>query len=905
MADPFSIATGVIGLLGMAATITQSLHDFSSSIKSSSETIRQIRTNTDILSHMLMDISPLLSDASVDLHDKEVIESCVENCKGNFERLEKIVRPFVDDNGKTKIEEAEGGDGDVKTSVVDRGVNNSSKQRDIGDMKGKIKMKFRKLSWPFKEKETKELLDLIDRTIQHLGLALDMVHSKTSLKVLTLAESQKDTIEETQIVTKSIESRTVEITTMVRSNSNTLREIQTQTQSTSEAIELRLKKLEEGQQTREEETQKLLMQLLGRLEASGTPGNIGTSEVTHAIDPLARQIMQKTLNQDFSLKHADTDARSMINDPPPAYSAKDRNPDKKNESYNTTTKDWIWNTPFGRISVFTTHHQRDQEKGEIILSKDKSASRYRMMFTPAPWLYSKAAAFAFIKRVDGFGMQFTAPAVFKAEEPALKFLRKGEYQNLRDALANNGFLLNAVHEHSGRTLLAEAVRCRRYEACRYLLELGADPETEDRRGSTLFNLLFNLNVKQYQVNTCLKIFALLLETRADLFRGKATVMHSAVTTQYVNIGPKATRQILQTVYASVSNLTSIDDPDIAGNSPLVSACTYGHDNSTIIDFLLQKGADQNAVPKKHIPVSDQGVSIPMSVSYPAFYATARAGYIASMRRLIECGVQGDLNIVTDYGRNILQNNVRRSVKYNSPRKSANSKVSHFREKHEIWKDNFMFLVARGADINATDPHGWTALHCATLGPYCDVEMLKVLLDCGADVDIKDRDGCTAWDLAVKYARTRLRAWGWYGVEMVKRGKLKEGDLKGKVARKVYLKGKWYSDDHDVDGENGDLETAEVSPYEFISQTLPDDDEWLFMSSMHPYESDQIFGEDKKLDPEAAGVKYRFPVEEFWYSQDIQKTNSKGRWQGKASEKESESGNSWIGTVGNVLASFVG
>ncbi|KAF3922584.1 hypothetical protein AA313_de0202140 [Arthrobotrys entomopaga] len=900
MADPFSIATGVLGLVGMAATITQSLHDFSSSVKSSSETIRQIRNNTDILSHMLTDISPLLSDPSVESNDKEVIESCVENCKGNFERLEKIVRPFVTDDGKTKIEESTGEDEDTKTGVVDRGINTLVKARDMGDMKGKLKMKFRKLSWPFKEKETKELLDLIDRTIQHLGLALDMVHSKTSLKVLTLAESHKGAIEETQVVTRSIESRAVEITTMVRSNSDTLRDIQSQTQSTSEAIELRLKKLEDGQKAREEETQKLLLQLLGRLETSGTLGNIGTSEVTHAVDPLARQIMQKTLNQGVSLKHAEVDARNAIDDPPPAYSARDSSIDKKKESYNTITKDYIWNTPFGRISVFTTHHQRDQEKGEIILSKDKSASRYRMMFTPAPWLYSKAAAFAFIKRVDGFGMQFTTPAVFKAEEPALKYLRKGEYQNLREALANNGFLLNAVHEHSGRTLLAEAVRCRRYEACRYLLELGADPETEDHRGSTLFNLLFNLNIKQYQVNTCLRIFALLLETRADLFRGKATVMHSAVTTQYVNIGPKATRQILQTVYTSVSNLTSIDDPDIAGNSPLVSACTYGHDNSTIIDFLLQKGANQNAVPEKHIPVSDRGVPIPMSVSFPAFYATARAGYIASMRRLIECGIQGDLNIVTDYGRNILQNNIRRSVKYNSPRKSANSKVSHFRQKHDIWKDNFMFLVTRGANINATDPHGWTTLHCATLGPYCDVEMLKVLLECGVNVDIKDRDGCTAWDLAVKYARTRLRAWQWFGFEMLKRGKLREEDLKGNMSKRLYLKGKWAND---TDGEGGELEPMDVSSQEFIGQSLPDDDEWLFMSSMHPYESDQIFGEDEKLDPEAAGVKFRFPVEEFWYSQDIQKTNFKGRRQGKAPERET--GNSWMGTVGNVLASFVG
>lgn len=104
----------------------------------------------------------------------------------------------------------------------------------------------------------------------------------------------------------------------------------------------------------------------------------------------------------------------------------------------------------------------------------------------------------------------------------------------------------------------------------YLLELGADPETEDHRGSTLFNLLFNLNLKHYQVNTCHKIFSLLLDTRAVIFRGKATVMHSAVTTQYINIDPEMTKKILTSEYSSVSSFTSIADPGIVGNRARLS-----------------------------------------------------------------------------------------------------------------------------------------------------------------------------------------------------------------------------------------------------------------------------------------------------------------------------------------------
>ncbi|KAK6508701.1 hypothetical protein TWF506_010779 [Arthrobotrys conoides] len=903
MADPFSIATGALGLLGMAAGITKSLHQFSTSIKTSSETLLQIRRNTDILSHMLTDLSPVLNDPSVSSHEKEVIEMCVNNCKGNFERIEKLVRPFMEDVvGSVSKPGVEEGDGDA---VVDRTIDSTSNGRDVNGTKSKIRTKLRKLGWPFREKETKELLEIIDRTIQHLGLALDTVHSKTSLKVLSLAEYQKQALKDTHAVATTIESHAVEIEAIVRSNSDTLKNLESHSQRASGAIEVRLKQLEDSHKEREQETQKLLLQLLGRFEASESLATIGSLEITHAVDPLARQIMQKTLNRDFSTKNAYADVSEATRGPPPAYSVTDRSPQ---EVYNTRTKDWSWETPFGRISIFSTHHQRDETSSSVIVSKDKSASRYKMMFTPAPWLYNQAATFAFIKKVDGFGMQFTTPAIFKSDEPALKYLRRGEFEKLRNTLAANAFLLNAVHETSGRTLLAEAVRCRRYDACKYLLDLGADPEAEDHRGSTLFNLLFNLNVKSYQVNTCLRIFSLLINTRADLFRGKATVMHSAVTTQYVNLDSQLTQKVLKTVYSSVSGLTSIDDTDIAGNSPLVSACTYGHDNPVVIDFLLQNGAARDPLLEKYVPKPLGKIPISITSAYPAFYATARAGYIASMRRLIESKIPGDPNLRTDYGRTILHNNIRRSVKYNTPRKSSNSRVSQFQKKHEAWKENFEYLVSNGADINAIDPQGWTVLHCATLGPFCDEEMLRVLVGCGVDVDIEDQDGRTAWELAVKYDRVKLKAWRWFGVEMLKRGKLAERDLKGHVAKHLYMKGNWWKDAEQKGGEEEGEEKEETGPQDISIPRLPDDDEWLFMNSMHPFESEQVFGEDMKLDPEAAGVKYRFPIDEFWARKDIERMRKKTTPpDSKRNRERQDNGDSrtWMGTVGNVLAAFVG
>ena len=54
------------------------------------------------------------------------------------------------------------------------------------------------------------------------------------------------------------------------------------------------------------------------------------------------------------------------------------------------------------------------------------------------------------------------------------------------------------------------------------------------------------------------------------------------------------------------------------------------------------------------------------------------------------------------------------------------------------------LLEHGAEINAQDPEGQTALHYA-----CSVghqEVIKVLLKFHPDLQVKDNDGCTAQDV---------------------------------------------------------------------------------------------------------------------------------------------------------------
>ncbi len=53
------------------------------------------------------------------------------------------------------------------------------------------------------------------------------------------------------------------------------------------------------------------------------------------------------------------------------------------------------------------------------------------------------------------------------------------------------------------------------------------------------------------------------------------------------------------------------------------------------------------------------------------------------------------------------------------------------------------LVGSGADVNARDENGWTALMRASLLNNSNKEVIQVLIDSGADVNARDKNGWTA------------------------------------------------------------------------------------------------------------------------------------------------------------------
>lgn len=140
-------------------------------------------------------------------------------------------------------------------------------------------------------------------------------------------------------------------------------------------------------------------------------------------------------------------------------------------------------------------------------------------------------------------------------------------------------------------------------------------------------------------------------------------------------------------------------------------------NHVMVDLLLDYGADVNAV-EERVGGSDTALST----------ATYK-GDFALVQRLLNAGATID----------------------NSPTALiwAGADSSYAEDQREDYKSIVLLLLQRGANINAQDIHGTTALMMASGSALSSsASAVKFLLEQGADVSLKSRSGNTALGYAV-------------------------------------------------------------------------------------------------------------------------------------------------------------
>ena len=324
-----------------------------------------------------------------------------------------------------------------------------------------------------------------------------------------------------------------------------------------------------------------------------------------------------------------------------------------------------------------------------------------------------------------------------ADDAGMTALMYAAYRNeinLLQWLLARGANVNAA-DTRGETALMKAALWGHTEIIRLLLRAGADIDAAKKDGSTA--LLFALVTGEHAV----------VQT---LLEGGATLEAALI--------PAAAQGRLDIVKFLVGKGANIDARDAKSEAtPLIAACQGGYDD--VIMFLLGSGADPNAldrsgdsalaktVARRHADTFRQldadglrknGYVARMFLSQKTFtndivgaLLGAGADVNAALRAAAQHGRFEDIDFLRRRGAdmNILDSNQR--LLYDA----------HYGHSGEI-----RALLDAGADIDATDMRGETALMNAALQGHA--EAVGLLVERGANLDITSKSGETALSLAL-------------------------------------------------------------------------------------------------------------------------------------------------------------
>jgi ankyrin repeat protein len=304
---------------------------------------------------------------------------------------------------------------------------------------------------------------------------------------------------------------------------------------------------------------------------------------------------------------------------------------------------------------------------------------------------------AFVIKIDG---NLSAEEFDEFHEAA----KRDQVNKLKELVSSNKMWLEKRDKHQ-RTPLHSAARYGALSAARFLLDQGADINAKDEGGNTPLHLA---SIFRYD-----EIIDLLIRHKVDFSmlnaQGQAPLHLASL---YGN--PESINLLL----AGGAKL-NIRDAD--GNTPLHITVWYRHPEN--LSEILKGDPDIDAI-------NTDGYT-------PLHLAARRPDNEKAIELLLQQGA--DVNIPDPTGRNALLVSV----------------GSH-------QKEYIGLLVSKGIDINSQDNDGNTALHYPLINvlknkmylPYSK-EIVKILLEEGADPHIRNKEGKSPMDMAVEAADDEL------------------------------------------------------------------------------------------------------------------------------------------------------
>ncbi|XP_044270884.1 protein phosphatase 1 regulatory subunit 12A isoform X6 [Tribolium madens] len=176
----------------------------------------------------------------------------------------------------------------------------------------------------------------------------------------------------------------------------------------------------------------------------------------------------------------------------------------------------------------------------------------------------------------------------------------------------------------------------------------------------------------------------------------------------------------------LENGADINTANVDGLTALHQACI--DDNSEMVEFLVDHGADVNRGDNE---------------GWTPLHATASCGFLYIAKYLIEKGanvaaVNNDGELAVDISEcQKMEDLLNEEIK----KRGIDCDAARNEEKRIMLQDAKEWLATKSPLVDAPHPkNGATALHVAAAKGYTDV--MKILLQCGADIDAQDIDGWT-------------------------------------------------------------------------------------------------------------------------------------------------------------------